>query len=88
VITDVHTDIGGDLPVSRPPSVLHVATGLPRKMILTVDSCTGPRAYAGVISSYNELLQEGLRRWTDDEWKQEAIVDRPTVPWLVPVLGE
>ncbi|HEX6273998.1 MAG TPA: DUF3160 domain-containing protein [Polyangiaceae bacterium] len=88
VITDVHTDIGGELPVDRPPSVLHVATALPRIMIVTVDSCTGPRAYAGVISAYTELLQEGLRRWTDAEWKQEVWSDRPTVPWLVPVLGE
>jgi hypothetical protein len=30
IIADVHTDIGGDLPVSRPPSVLHVGTHTPR----------------------------------------------------------
>lgn len=88
VITDVHTDVGGDLPIARGPSVLHVATGLPRMMVITVDSCNGPRAYAGVISSYHEKRQDGLTRWTDDEWKQEAYGELPVVPWLTPVLGE
>ncbi len=88
VITDVHTDVGGDLPVLRNASVLHVATGLPRMMVVTVDSCQGPRAYAGVISSYYEKRQDGLRRWTDDEWKQEVYGDLPVVPWLAPVLGQ
>ncbi len=87
IITDVHTDIGGDLPVPREASVLHVATGLPRMMVLTVDSCNGPRAYAGVISSYHEKLESGLTRWTDDEWKQEAFRSVPVVPWLEPVFG-
>jgi hypothetical protein len=86
-ITDVHTDIGGPLPVSRPPSVLHVGTGLPRLMVMTVDSCQGPRAYAGVVSSYHELLAEGLTRLTDEEWKQQVYQpDLPQVPWLEPVL--
>ena len=67
--------------------VLHVATGLPRMMVLTVDSCSGPRAYAGIVSSYHEKLQDGLTRWTDDEWKQEAYNAQPIVPWLEPVLG-
>jgi hypothetical protein len=87
-ITDVHTDIGGDLPVSRPPSVLHVGTGLPRLMVMTVDSCQGPRAYAGVVSSYHEVLAEGLTRLTDEEWKQQVYQpDLPQVPWLEPVLA-
>jgi hypothetical protein len=88
VITDVHTDVGGDVPVSRNASVLHVATGLPRLMVVTVDSCNGPRAYAGIISSYQEKRQDGLRRWTDEEWKQEVDGNSPVVPWLEPVLGE
>ncbi|HEY6081382.1 MAG TPA: DUF3160 domain-containing protein [Polyangiaceae bacterium] len=89
-ITDVHTDVGGELPVARNASVLHVGTGLPRPIVLTVDSCNGPRAYAGVISTYNELLADGLTRLTDAEWKQrleQGNVPR-TVPWLAPVFGE
>lgn len=88
VITDVHTDVGGELPVPRGASVLHVATGLPRMMVLTVDSCSGPRAYAGIVSSYQEKLQDGLVRWTDAEWKQEAYNAQPVVPWLEPVFGK
>jgi hypothetical protein len=88
-ITDVHTDVGGDLPVSRQPSVLHVGTGLPRMMIVSVDSCNGPRAYAGFVSSYHEVLEDGLDRLTDDEWKQRLLGgNEPDVPWLTPILAE
>ncbi len=86
-ITDVHTDIGGDLPVPRLPSVLHVGTGVPRLMVVTVDSCQGPRAYAGVVSAYQEVLEPGLTRLTDEEWKQRVYQpDLPQVPWLEPLL--
>ncbi|WP_437928698.1 DUF3160 domain-containing protein [Sorangium sp. So ce291] len=87
-ITDVHTDIGGDLPVPRPPSVLHVGTGVPRLMVMTVDSCQGPRAYAGVVSAYHEVLEDGLVRLTDEEWKTRVYDDLPVVPWLAPLLSE
>lgn len=88
-ITDVHTDIGGDLPVARPASVLHVGTGLPRLMVMTVDSCQGPRAYAGVVSAYREVQEEGLNRLTDAEWKQRIqLGDAPDVPWLAPILAQ
>jgi hypothetical protein len=89
-ITDVHTDIGGDLPVSRPASVLHVGTGLPRLLVVTVDSCQGPRAYAGVVSAYHELREEGLTRLTDDEWRQRLQQGDapPQVPWLGPILAQ
>ena len=87
IITDVHTDIGGDLPVPRPASVLHVATGMPRLMVVTVETCEGPRAYAGVVSSYHELVQEGLVRLTNREWDNQ-VYDAPSVPWLTPVLAK
>jgi hypothetical protein len=85
-ITDVHTDVGGDLPVARPASVLHVGTGLPRLMVMTVDSCQGPRAYAGVVSDYREVREAGLTRLTDAEWKQRVQAGGlPDVPWLEPI---
>lgn len=89
-ITDVHTDVGGELPVSRSPSVLHVGTGLPRLMVVTVDSCEGPRAYAGVVSSYHQVLEDGLTRLTDAEWKVRIQQgnEPPVASWLAPVLGE
>jgi hypothetical protein len=87
-ITDVHTDVGGELPVFRGPSVLHVGTGLPRLMVMTVDSCQGPRAYAGVVSAYHEVLEDGLTRLTDEEWKTRVYGELPVAPWLAPVLAE
>jgi hypothetical protein len=88
-IADVHTDIGGDLPVPRDPSVLHVGTGNPRMMVMTVDTCQGPRAYAGAVFAYHEHLAQGLTRLTDEEWVQKLNQDPPAeVPWMAPVLAE
>jgi protoheme ferro-lyase len=57
-------------------------------MVVTVDSCQGPRAYAGVVASYHELLADGLTRHTDEEWKSMVYQpDLPQVPWLEPVLA-
>lgn len=87
-IADVHTDAGGPAPIPRDPSVLHVGTGLPRPMIVSVDTCEGPRAYAGVVFAYHEHLEPGFSRLTDEEWlgriQQAAPAD---VPWLTPVLA-
>lgn len=88
-IADVHTDIGGELPVMRAPSVLHVGTGDPRLMVMTVDTCQGPRAYAGAVFAYHEHLADGFTRLTDEEWATKLGNDPPVeVPWLVPVLAE
>ena len=89
-ITDVHTDVGGDLPVARPASVLHVGTGVPHVMVVTVDSCQGPRAYVGIVSAFHEVKEEGLNRLTDEEWKQRFYsADPPTpAPWLTPILAQ
>ncbi|HXS18239.1 MAG TPA: DUF3160 domain-containing protein [Polyangiaceae bacterium] len=87
VITDVHTDIGGALPVAREPSVMHVGTGDPRLMVVTVNSCSGPRAYAGVVSSFHEFFEPGFTRLTDEEWKDDRVLDAPDVAWMEPVLA-
>lgn len=80
-IADVHTDPGGD----RPAKVLHVATGLPRLMVLTVDSCNGPRAYAGLAFAYHELVTDNLKRLNDMEWAQQ-VPNAADVAWMEPVL--
>jgi hypothetical protein len=79
-IADVHTDPGGD----HEPQVLHVGAGLPRLMVVTIDTCMGPRAYAGVAYAYHEVVT-GLDRMTDEEWapKAPAAAD---VPWMASVL--
>ena len=67
-IADVHTqpkDEGG-ADVGR---VLHVGTGYARLMVVTANTCNGPRAYAGLVSSYFEETTEQYRRLTDPEWE-------------------
>lgn len=82
-IADVHTqptdEAGGW--VGR---VLHVGTGYARLMVMTAETCAGPRAYAGVVSSYHELVTEQLQRLTDAEWASGfgSGQSPPDVPWL------
>jgi Protein of unknown function (DUF3160) len=80
-IADVHTDPGGD----RPPQVLHVATGLPRLMVVTANTCNGPRAYAGVAFAYHELVTE-LDRPDDMRWAPMSI-EAADVPWMRPIIA-
>lgn len=85
-IADVHTqptDAQGGF-VGR---VLHVGTGYPRLMVMTAETCAGPRAYAGVVSSYQEVVTEQLTRLTDEEWAGRlASGNPPDVPWLADVV--
>jgi hypothetical protein len=56
---------------------------------VSIDTCDGPRAYAGIVSSYHEHHEPGLNRLTDEEWLEKLNRQEPTdVPWLLPVLGE
>ncbi len=86
-IADVHTqpaDESGN-PVGK---VLHVGTGYPRLMVATVDTCTGPKAYVGVVFSYHERITEGFQRLTDEAWKASIDQTRPAdVPFMLPVLA-
>lgn len=81
-IADVHTqpaDEAGN-PVGR---VLHVATGNPRLMVVSVDSCEGPRAFAGVVSSYFEQTTSNFERKTDQIWAAEIKSGNPEdVSWM------
>lgn len=86
-VADVHTDPGGAIP-SRGPSVLHVATGNPRLMVVTRETCAGPRAYAGIVMSYFEHLADGYTRLDDEAWRARLMADPPPtdVPWLADAL--
>jgi hypothetical protein len=81
-IADVHTqptDEAGN-EVGR---VLHVGTGLPRAMVVTVETCSGPRAYAGLASSYFERVTEDWERLDDETWAAELEDATPAdVPWM------
>ncbi|MDH5672693.1 MAG: DUF3160 domain-containing protein [Myxococcales bacterium] len=79
-IADVHsqpTDEAGN-EVGR---VLHVGTGMARLMVVTADTCNGPRAYAGLASSYYEKVTEDWQRLTDEEWATE-VDSMAGVPWM------
>jgi len=81
-IADVHTqptDAAGN-PVGR---VLHVGTGYPRLMVLTANTCTGPRAYAGLVSSYFEEITTNFTRLDDPTWESRFPAQSTTdVPWM------
>jgi hypothetical protein len=81
-IADVHTD-PGDF------RVLHVATGLPRLLYATVDGCNGPRAYAGVVSSYFERTTDNLQRLTDMQWSSDIMQTPPAdVAWMSDLIAK
>jgi hypothetical protein len=81
-IADVHTqptDEAGN-EVGR---VLHVGTGYARLMVLTANTCTGPRAYAGLASTYFEEVTEDWNRLDDSTWQKRFPQTLPAdVPWL------
>jgi hypothetical protein len=89
-IADVHTqpaDEAGNI-VGK---VLHVGTGYPRYFVTSIDTCNGPRAYAGVVFAYHEQVTEDFERLTDEKWSERfyGTGTRPTeVPWLSSVLAE
>ncbi len=82
-IADVHTqpyDEHGSL-VGR---VLHVGTGMARLMVLTAKTCQGVRSYAGLVSSYHELITDKFERLDDPTWAAKfGTASRPAdVPWM------
>jgi hypothetical protein len=84
-IADVHTQ-PGDESGTIVGKVLHVATGNPRLMVLSVDSCIGHRAYAGVVSAYHEQITNDFKRKTDQEWLAE-VPSAGDVPWMNPIVA-
>jgi hypothetical protein len=87
VVADVHTqptdEAGTD--VGR---ILHVGTGYPRLMVVTVDTCDGPRAYAGLASSYGQHTTEGWERMNDEDWASFISGGFPDVAWMSDVFEE
>lgn len=82
-VADVHTQPTDELgnEVGR---VLHVATGIPQLMVVSVDSCTGSHAYVGLASSYYEQITEHYERLTDADWATTVMGNAPPGPpsWL------
>jgi len=85
-IADVHTqptDESGNV-VGK---VLHVGTGMPNAMVVTVETCEGPRAYVGLVSSYHEEVTQNFERMTDEQWAPEVMSGAVTRPAWVSPLG-
>ena len=80
-IADVHTQPADEVgnPVGK---VLHVGTSYPRLMLMTVDTCVGPRAYAGMSYGYHELITNGFDRLDDERWTEMVSSGATSeVPW-------
>ena len=89
-IADVHTQ-PADEAGAIVGKVLHVGTGYPRYMVTTIDTCSGPRAYAGVVYAYHETITENFERLTDEEWAKkfgQSGVRPVDVPWVSGLLAE
>ena len=85
-IADVHTqptdEVGNVV-----GNVLHVGTGMPRAMVVTVETCSGPRAYVGLVSSYHERTTSDFERLTDEAWAPEVMAGTVETPdWLTPIV--
>jgi hypothetical protein len=83
IIADVHTqptDESGNM-VGR---VLHVATGHPRQMTITIQTDTGSRQYRGLVGSYHEIVTSNFERLNDAEWRTRLRSEAapPDPAWL------
>lgn len=82
LVADVHTQ-PADEDGTMVGKVLHVGTGFPRLMVVTFNTCSGPRAYAGVVSAYHETVTSNFDRLTDARWTKQLGATPPAeVPWL------
>ena len=91
VVADVHTQ-PTDLSGRDVGRILHIGVGLPRLMVVTAQTCQGPRAYAGVVSSYREQITDHWQRLDDAQWADrilgmsgDPIAD---TPWKVVSIGD
>jgi hypothetical protein len=89
-IADVHTQ-PADESGAIVGKVLHVGTGYPRYFVTSIDTCNGPRAYAGVVFAYHEQVTEDFERLTDEKWSERfgEGAERPSeVSWMSDVLAQ
>lgn len=86
-IADVHTQ-PTDESGSEVGRVLHVGTGPVRLMVVTAETCEGPKAYAGLASSYYEHTTGSYERLDDPQWEQMLLSPQPLVPWQRDIVVE
>jgi len=80
-IADVHTaptdEAGADV-----GNVVHVGTGYARLMVVTANTCDGPKAYAGLASTFSQVVTEHYQRLNDTQWNAQYVGQEPALPWL------
>lgn len=79
VVADVHTSLFDD-EGNVVGQVLHVGTGAPRNLVVTIDEGDRSRAYVGPVSTFRRTVTTGLHRLTEDEWHTK-VDDVPAAAW-------
>lgn len=86
-IADVHTQPTDEFG-NKVGRVLHVATGWPRLLVVTVPTCQGVRAYVGLGSSYFEKVTKDFHRLDDQEWAEQIkTCNAADPPWLTDLIA-
>jgi hypothetical protein len=55
-------------------------------MVVVAEGCSGPRAYAGLASSYREKVTENFQRLTDEVWKTTWLQE-PEPSWMTDLVS-
>jgi hypothetical protein len=88
VVADVHTQ-PTDADGADVGRVLHVGAGRPRLMVVTTETCQGPRAYVGLAFSYGEFVLDKWTRLNDQDWARKIDTEPfPDAEWMSPVLAQ
>ncbi len=81
VVADVHTAPEGERDDAGARGlVLHVGTGTPRMMLVTIDDGPRARAYVGPVSSFRRTVTADFVRLTDAAWV-ERFEHLPAAVW-------
>jgi hypothetical protein len=54
-------------------------------MVVTAETCSGPRAYAGLASAYSETTTDNFQRLQDSDWVHMLMPPSsppPDVRWM------
>ncbi|MND02958.1 hypothetical protein D3C83_225500 [compost metagenome] len=59
-------------------------------MVVTADTCSGPRAYVGLASTYYEKITEDFDRLDDIRWEEELRTTpaQPEPSWVSGYVAE
>ena len=60
-------------------------------MVMSADTCMGPRAYVGLASSYHQVVTEQLARMNDEAWAgrfHKSETSPEDVPWMKDLIAQ